>query len=476
MPRNRDDNDDGYGAETGRRLTRAREPRPADTSEKSVLLRRHRAAPTVAPEPQPERQTQSYPEPAYDPRIEQHDPGDDYYAPGSDHHAHITGTTSYSEHDVERGPEPDWPPEPPPIDFQDLDHIRDELDHEMPPIEDELPAYAPVQPIAAVPEPVTGPTATTRGSKSTRSGKPQRANREQQLPDALTPIVPQQSVAGRALMLVVGIMCFLACLAVGALVLVEDAAQAWQLDVSREVTVQVKPVDGKPMEPMLQTAMDLARSTEGVRNVRLMSERESAGLLEPWLGAGFDYTKLPIPRLIVIELTDPATANLKGLAIKLAAQVPSAALDDHSIWAKRLRTMAGTMVAASVVVLVLVLTAMVLSVIFATRAAMAGNRDVVQVLHFVGAEDSFIAGEFQHHFLILGFKGGVGGGIGAMLAFLVAGWVTADGGSSEAHALFGGFSVGLNGYLGAAGIVFLVAGLTALTSRLTVRSYLNQLD
>ena len=68
----------------------------------------------------------------------------------------------------------------------------------------------------------------------------------------------------------------------------------------------------------------------------------------------------------------------------------------------------------------------------------------------------------------------------AMLAFAIAGWVTREtpglAGSDQAHALFGTFTVGLNGYIGAAGIVLLVAGLTALTSRLTVRSYLNQLD
>ena len=294
------------------------------------------------------------------------------------------------------------------------------------------------------------------------------------------PVVPPQSVAGRALMLVVGIMCFLACLAVGALVLVEEAARDWQLDVAREITIQVKPVDGQPMEPMLKTAMDLARATAGVRSVTLMTERESSSLLEPWLGAGFDLTRLPVPRLILIELSDPAKADLRGLSERLGAAVKNAILDDHSIWAKRLRTMAGTMVAAGGIVLILVLVAMVLSVVFATRAAMAGNRDVVEVLHFVGAEDSFIAGEFQQHFLILGFKGGIGGGVAAMLAFALAGWVTRETpgltGSDQAHALFGSFSVGLDGYVGAVGIVLLVAGLTALTSRLTVRSYLNQLD
>ncbi|MDR3374231.1 MAG: ABC transporter permease [Ancalomicrobiaceae bacterium] len=299
------------------------------------------------------------------------------------------------------------------------------------------------------------------------------------LPEA-NPIVPPQSVAGRALILVVGIMCFLACLAVGALVLVQEAARDWQLDVAREVTIQVKPVDGKPIEPMLQSAMDLARQTAGVRNVRLMSERDSSNLLEPWLGSGVDLSALPIPRLILIELADPASADLYGLSQRLSTTLPNALLDDHSIWAKRLRTMAGTMVAAGGIVLVLVLTAMVLSVVFATRAAMAGNRDVIEVLHFVGAEDSFVAGEFQQHFLILGLKGGVGGGLSAMISFAAADWVTRETpglpGSDQLHALFGGFSVGWSGYVGAAGIVLLVAGLTALTSRLTVRSYLNQID
>jgi cell division transport system permease protein len=395
----------------------------------------------------------------------------------------------------EDGPDPAeiWPPEPPPIDFHDLDLIRDELSAELPEEFDEpAPVYA-----AEEGNYISGDVRFGMEAKDgeRRAGKTQgsriaareinaRTDERQATPrgsgQAQNPVVPPQSVAGRALILVVAIMCFLACLAVGALVLVEEAARDWQLDVSREVTVQVKPVDGKPIEPMLQAAMDLARATVGVRNVQLMSQRDSEGLLEPWLGTGFDYTKLPVPRLILIELADPAGADLKDLATQLKVSVPSAELDDHSIWSKRLRTMAGTMVAAGVVVLLLVLTAMVLSVVFATRAAMAGNRDVVQVLHFVGAEDSFIAGEFQHHFLILGFKGGVGGGLSAMLAFLVANWITEEtqgmAGSDQAHALFGGFAVGLYGYLGAAGIVLLVAGLTALTSRLTVRSYLNQLD
>ena len=42
-----------------------------------------------------------------------------------------------------------------------------------------------------------------------------------------------------------------------------------------------------------------------------------------------------------------------------------------------------------IAVLVLMLSATVLTVVFATRGAMAGNGHIIEVLHFVGAEATF---------------------------------------------------------------------------------------
>ena len=69
--------------------------------------------------------------------------------------------------------------------------------------------------------------------------------------------------------------------------------------------------------------------------------------------------------------------------------------------------MANTIIGIGVVLVVLVLVAAGLAVIFATRGAMAGNREVVEVLHFVGANDDFIAKEFQRRFFRLGLRGSV---------------------------------------------------------------------
>ena len=187
---------------------------------------------------------------------------------------------------------------------------------------------------------------------------------------------------------------------------------------------------------------------------------------------------MPIPRLIVVRLSDPAIVDLEALASRLAAQVRGATLDDHRGWTSRLQTMARVTVLVGLAILSLVFAATVLSVVFATRGAMAGNRDVVSVLHFVGAEDGFIAREYQRHFMLLGLKGGLMGAAAAAFLFAFASFVLAPSmstaGADQASALFGSFAVGPVGYLGALAIAFMIAVMTAVTSRLTVYRYLAE--
>lgn len=331
------------------------------------------------------------------------------------------------------------------------------------------PAVRPIQPPSRA-------AATGGRPRSSGGGAPRAATTS----SGPAPVVPAQSVAGKALILVIAIMCYLACLSAGFLTLVATAAADWQSDVAREVTIQVKPLDGIAMEPRLQRSMDLARGVRGVGAVRLITEEESRRLVEPWLGSGLDLAQLPVPRLIVVELDDPAAADLAALGQALTREVRGASLDNHAMWAARLSTMAGTMVAAGAAVLVLVLFSMTLSVVFATRAATAGNRDIIEVLHVVGAEDRYIAREFQRHFLILGLKGGAVGGAAAVATFLIVGWLTQESAGSgvadQAQALFGGVHMGWTGYAATIVIAMLVAGLTAATSGMTVRGQLGRLE
>jgi cell division transport system permease protein len=292
------------------------------------------------------------------------------------------------------------------------------------------------------------------------------------LPRFETPIVPQATISGRALVAVVAIMTFLASLTAGAVMLVRAAANEWQADVAREVTIQVRPTAGRDIEADVAKVVAIARAAPGIDDVRPYSKEETARLLEPWLGTGLQLDDLPVPRIIVVRITSGAAPDLVQLRRSLAVEVPAASLDDHRGFVDRMRAMSGAVLAGGIGVLVLVFVATVLSVTFATRAAMATNRPVIEVLHLIGAKDNFIAGHFQRHFLQLGLKGGLIGGGGAIalfaLAELASGWFVGTAGGDQFAALFGSYSIGVLGYLSVVVLVGLIAFLTAATSRRTV--------
>jgi len=290
----------------------------------------------------------------------------------------------------------------------------------------------------------------------------------EELPRNDAPIVPQSTISGRALVAVVAIMTFLASLTTGAVMLVRAAANDWQSEVAREVTIQVRPAADRDIEADIAKAAAVARAASGVAEVRPYSKEEGARLLEPWLGTGLPLDDLPVPRIVVVRIASGASPDLAQLRQTLGEQVPAASLDDHRSFVDRMRAMSGAMLAGGISVLFLVLIATVLSVTFATRAAMATNRPVIEVLHLIGAKDSFIAGQFQRHFLLLGLKGGLIGGGSALalfaLAELASGWFAGAAGDQLA-ALFGSFSIGVLGYVAVLVQVGLIAYITATTSR-----------
>ena len=123
---------------------------------------------------------------------------------------------------------------------------------------------------------------------------------------------------------------------------------------------------------------------------------------------------------MIVARVQPGTAlDLAALRSRVTQVAPTASVDDHRAWIERMRSMTGATVFAGIGILALVIVATIISVSFATRGAMAANRPIVEVLHFVGAGDRYIANRFLRHFLRLGLQGGVIGGGVAMLAVRV---------------------------------------------------------
>ena len=296
----------------------------------------------------------------------------------------------------------------------------------------------------------------------------------------MSPIVPRASISGRALVAVVAIMTFLASITTGAVLLVSASAAEWQSEVASEITMQVRPQAGRDLERDVIAAAEAMRTQPGIVQVKPFTKDESARLLEPWLGSGLSIDQLPVPRVIIARVQPGTTLDLAGLRSRVTQVAPSASVDDHRAWIERMRSMTGATVLAGIGILVLVIAATIISVSFATRGAMAANRPIVEVLHFVGAGDRYIASHFLRHFLRLGLEGGLIGGGAAMLGFgfseSIAAWFSGTPVGDQFAALLGTFSLPPSGYLALAVQAVAIAAITAWASRRTLFATLDDID
>lgn len=293
-----------------------------------------------------------------------------------------------------------------------------------------------------------------------------------------TPVVPPDSVTGRSLTLVISIMCFLACLTAGAVYMINESASAWLKDIASEVTAQVEPRDGMNIEKTVADVETFLRGTKGVTRANALSLDTSAKLLEPWLGQSDVLAALPVPRLIAVEVDRNDPPDIDELRTELTKKFPSASLDDHRRWQRQIRTVTRSFALGGTGILLLVCAATTAIIVSATRAALASNREIVEVLHFVGATDRYIAREFERHFLRLGIRAGIVGALSAMAVFLVmptvmqmlGGGPTA---TAEMHRLIGTSGLDAFGYALLGMVVVTISGLCMLTSRFGVFRILN---
>jgi len=287
------------------------------------------------------------------------------------------------------------------------------------------------------------------------------------------PIVQPASVAGRALTVVIAIMGFLACLTSGAVFMVSQSADEWFADISSEITVQVSPAEDNEIEKKVTLVSLFLAKQSGIVKVSPLSEEESGELLEPWLGDSDALSALPVPRLIAIEIDRESPPDLAVIRRSLESNFRGVAVDDHRRWKTELRTVTRSMVIGGFFVLVLVGAATVASIVSATKSAMASNREIIEVLHFVGARERFIAHEFEKHFLTIGIRAGLVGALGATFVFLmlpVVMRILSGGGlaAAEFKQFVGTAILGWPGYLLFGVVVIVIAVLCMVTSRFGV--------
>jgi cell division transport system permease protein len=236
----------------------------------------------------------------------------------------------------------------------------------------------------------------------------------------LSPLFPESGSGGAPLTAVLAVISSLACFALAAFILIADAARDWTSDLNASVTVQVKGETPQEIDERVAAALAALKTAEIVAEARPVSRADAEKLLEPWLGAG-NLEGLNIPALIDLKLREGGRARIDELRALLASAAPGLSLDDHGDWNRRLATAARSGQALAFSVFVLIMAAACAISMFAARAGLAANHEVVSLLHLVGATDDFIARQVQRRFTLIGLRGAlIGLGVALFGLFLVA--------------------------------------------------------
>lgn len=273
-----------------------------------------------------------------------------------------------------------------------------------------------------------------------------------------------RDASGRFLPWLVAFMVYLATLALVASMIMNALVERWDHGLADRVTVQIPAPESDAAEAQIDSAIDVLTSTPGVAEVAVLDDSEVSALLDPWLGDAGLARELPLPTLIAVTLDSEAPADLGTLGVRLKAAVPGAVVDDHQRWVGGLVSLTRSIDLIAALVVLLVGLAAVITVIFVTRTGLAIHHQVIELLHLIGAQDSYVARQFQTHAMKLGFKGGILGFAAAIATVYGAGLLLSDSG----RVLLPEFTFGPRAWIALCALPLLATLVAMLTARWTV--------
>lgn len=221
----------------------------------------------------------------------------------------------------------------------------------------------------------------------------------------------RRDTASRFVMWLVMVLVFMAALAVTVNSYVNTLLDDWDRSVSGTLTVQI-PVSGgggKAADAAVAKVIDVLQRHPAVERAEAVPHDKVLELLKPWLGEGDIIADLPLPALIDVEMRTQEPSAIAAVTASVKGAAADAVIDDHRVWLNRVMGLAKGFNAVALAIMALVTGSLGLTIIFATRASLAEFAQVIEVLHVVGAKDSYVAGQFARRALVQAVVGGIAG-------------------------------------------------------------------
>lgn len=268
---------------------------------------------------------------------------------------------------------------------------------------------------------------------------------------------------------IVALMIYLAALTLaGGLTLnrtINAAGSAGNRDFSIHIPASAKSKD------ITDKALTLVQQTDGVKTAEVMDVKKMESLVEPWLGKSSSLENLPLPTIIEVQIKDNTDINLPLLASRLQGVAPGTEIDDHKQWAEQFTGFVHKVQWMLFTVSLVIMSTTTAVVVFASKMSLKIHRGTVNLLHRLGAYDTYIASQFQQHAALLTLKGAfVGSGLAAGTLIILH--VMAEHIRSP---LFPSFAMTFSHWGILVGLPFLMSVIALLSTRISVLSTLARI-
>lgn len=240
----------------------------------------------------------------------------------------------------------------------------------------------------------------------------------------LSPKKDEISIKGESstlfLEVIISIAVFLFAITMAGVMSINSMLGNWSDSIEGGFTVQVMPVNNADREKGKAETLKLeAKVVEAVKNFKGVEDATPLGdkklhrLLKPWLGDSINLDDLPMPRLIDVKIDKDVKVDFIQMAEKLAEISPNTSLDSHKLWLSKLINFADGLRGLAIVTLALVFVITTGAIIYTTRTSLGLNKTTIEILHIMGAKDTYIAKKFSKK---TGYISMFGGMLGIFIA------------------------------------------------------------
>lgn len=211
---------------------------------------------------------------------------------------------------------------------------------------------------------------------------------------------------------VVALMTYLATIAFICAMTTTATIDQWDQGSYNKLTIEIPPFledikqsNQYQIQDASQKVLLHLRNVPDIKSFRLLNRSEVLSMLQPWFDDASQFQNLPLSTFIDIETDAHADMDLEHFTQRIQEIVPSAHIESHKIWKSNLLNIAYAIKVIGLVIVMLVIIAAFCVVAFISQTSLIIHRRIIEILHLIGAKNSYIAKQFQAHAFHLGILG-----------------------------------------------------------------------